>query len=191
MMAHEPRSLGYYGASRWFQGAVLFVMLGALALGLLWALADAKERAEKLVVELTVRNMRSGMQLAMGEALMQQRANEIATWVGNNPVLWLGSPPDGYRGECSAAESRDLDGGAWCFERDSRQLGVPAAQCRSPARGGEWRSVRPVVLARRARSGECGQRRFCRPAYRAGAVLPMGFAVKLKKVVHKRRVSPL
>ena len=95
MIAHEPRSLGYYSASHWLQGAVVFVVLGSLALGLLWALNDAKERAEKQVVELTLRNMRTGMQFAMGEALLRRRESEMASWVGINPVLWLGAPPTG------------------------------------------------------------------------------------------------
>ena len=122
MIPHEPRSLGYFAASHWMQGAVVLVVLGSLAMGLLWALSDVKERAERQVVDLTVRNMRTGMQLAMGEALMQQREREIATWVGGNPVNWLGAPPGGYRGECSAEEGRALSGGEWCFERASREL---------------------------------------------------------------------
>jgi hypothetical protein len=122
MMPHEPRSLGYYAASHWMQGAMVLVVLGSLALGLLWALGDMKERAEKQVVDLTIRNMRTGMQLAMGEALIQQREREIASWVGGNPVGWLEAPPPGYRGECSAEESRGLSSGEWCFERVSREL---------------------------------------------------------------------
>ena len=122
MIPHEPRSLGYFAASHWMQGAVVLVVLGSLAMGLLWALNDVKERAERQTVDLTLRNMRTGMQLAMGEALMQQREREIDTWVGGNPVNWLGAPPGGYRGECSAEESSGLSGGEWCFERVSREL---------------------------------------------------------------------
>ncbi len=122
MMAHEPRTLGYYAASHWFQAAVVFLMLGALALILLRALNEVEERAERQAVELTLRNMRTGMKLAMGEAMMQQREGEMAAWVGSNPVRWLGSPPGAYRGECSVEESRNLSGGEWCFERNRRQL---------------------------------------------------------------------
>jgi hypothetical protein len=62
------------------------------------------------------------MQLAMGEALMQRREGEIASWAGSNPVRWLGAPPVGYRGECSAAERRGLAGGEWCFDPERREL---------------------------------------------------------------------
>jgi hypothetical protein len=122
MIAHAPRTLGYYASSHWLQGAAVFVVVGALAVGLLRALNDALERAERQVVELTLRNMRTGMQLAMGEAMMRQREGEIAAWAGSNPMRWLDSPPEGYRGECTAGESRDLSGGQWCFDRVGRQL---------------------------------------------------------------------
>ena len=122
MIPHEPRTLGYYASSSWFQWPVLFVVIGLLAVGLLSALDDAKERAERLTVELTIRNMRTGMRVAMGEMLIEQREGEIATWEGSNPIRWLGGPPNGYRGECTAAERLGLSGGEWCFETEHRQL---------------------------------------------------------------------
>lgn len=122
MMQLQPWRLGYYAASHWFQGAVLLAVLALIFNGLMSALNDASERAEKQGVELTIRNMRTGMKLAMGEAMMQQREGEMAAWVGSNPVRWLGSPPGAYRGECSVEESRNLSGGEWCFERNRRQL---------------------------------------------------------------------
>jgi len=122
MIPSEPRRLGYYAASQWFQWAVLFCVLAALSIGLLWALSDVKERAEKLAVDLTVRNMRTGMQLAMGEALMHQHEAEIALWVGSNPVRWLSSEPKGYRGACSQAEGSELKGGEWCFDSEQKKL---------------------------------------------------------------------
>ncbi len=122
MILLQPRSLGYYAASHWFQGAVLLAVLALIVVRLMSALNDASERAEKQAVELTLRNMRTGLKLAMGEVMMQQRESEMAAWVGSNPVRWLGSPPGGYRGECSTEESRNLSGGEWCFERYRREL---------------------------------------------------------------------
>ncbi len=122
MIAREPRTLGYYAGSHWFQWAVLFVSIGLLVVvGILPALDDASERAERQAVELTIRNMRTGMQLAMGEAIMRQREGEIATWIASNPVRWLGSSPVGYRGACSMAV-KALAGGEWCFDDASRVL---------------------------------------------------------------------
>lgn len=122
MTLTAPRTLGYYARSAWFQGAIYLLLAVLLGARLLVALNEAQERAEKLAVELTVRNMRTGMQLAMGEALMHRREGEIASWVGSNPVRWLGAPPDGYLGECSGAEARALPVGRWCFDRERHEL---------------------------------------------------------------------
>jgi len=122
MTSHEPRTLGYYAGSRWFQWSVVCLVTGMLVLGLLSALKDVEARAERQMVDLTIRNMRTGMQLAMGEALMHQREGEIAGWAGSNPVRWLERPPAGYRGECSPISIKDLDQGIWCFAPESGNL---------------------------------------------------------------------
>ena len=103
MTPHEPRRLGYYATKKWVQHAVLFVVVGLIAVGLISALGDATEQAERQIVELTIRNMRTGMQRAMGEALMHQREGEMASWAGSNPVRWLDSPPAVARAPVSAA----------------------------------------------------------------------------------------
>ena len=122
MTPREPRHPDYYVGKNWFQWAVLLVILGLLAIGLISALNDVKDEAERQMVDLTMRNMRTGMQLAMGEALMHQREVEIGTWAGANPVRWLGSSPTGYRGNCSALESQALSGGEWCFVSELSEL---------------------------------------------------------------------
>jgi len=150
MMAHEPRTLGYYAASHWFQAALVFLMLGALALVLLRALSEVEEQAERQVVELTLRNMRTGMQFAMAEALMRQRESDIAAWAGSDPTRWLEVPPADYRGDCSAEERRNLPEGAWCFERGGRELAYrprDTKQLRNPDSGQQcsqlaWRVAR-------------------------------------------------
>lgn len=122
MIAHESRRLGHYAGTKWFQWAVLLVLCGLLAGGLIGALEDAKGRAEQQAVELTIRNMRTGLQLAMGEALMQQRQGEIAGWAGSNPVRWLGRSPTGYGGECNNTGDRRPGAGAWCFDVRQKEL---------------------------------------------------------------------
>lgn len=122
MVAHEARSIGYYTGKKWFQWAVLFLLIGALAIGLISALNDAKVVAERQMLDLTIRNMRTGMQLAMGEALMQGRQREIADWAGSNPLRWLGTKPVGYRGECTRYGAKALQIGEWCFDATRSEL---------------------------------------------------------------------
>jgi hypothetical protein len=117
-----PRAYDHYAGSRWLVHAVTIVAILLLMGWLLAALQEAEERAEKLMVELTWRNMRTGLQIAVGEALMSGRDGEIAGWEGSNPVRWLGAEPGGYRGECTARFARELPKGAWCFDRERREL---------------------------------------------------------------------
>lgn len=122
MIRATARAYDYYAGSRWLVHAVTIVAILLLAGWLLAALQEAEERAEKLMVELTWRNMRTGLQIAMGEALMSGRDKEIAGWEGSNPVRWLGSEPSGYRGECAARLAGELPKGAWCFDSGRREL---------------------------------------------------------------------
>ena len=122
MSAKEPRRLGYYSNAHWFQGAVVLVILGGLALWLLNALEDAKEAVERQNVELSIRQIRTGLQLAKGLELIQQRKINVAAWVGMNPIDWMAAPPRGYHGECPAQEARDLLIDEWCFDVRSREL---------------------------------------------------------------------
>lgn len=115
----RPGTLGYYTGSRWLSAAVAVALIGALAVALLGALEEAEERAEAVLVEVTVRNMRTGLQIAMGEAITHGREKEIAGWAGSNPVRWLGTDPVGYLGDCPGGS---LPPGAWCFDRERREL---------------------------------------------------------------------
>jgi hypothetical protein len=115
------RELNWWTASRWLSFAVSATVIAILAALLLDALKHEEERAEKLMVELTWRNMRSGLQLAKGEAMLHGREAEMAGWVGTNPLRWLASEPRGYRGEC-ARPGDTLGAGEWCFDPARREL---------------------------------------------------------------------
>lgn len=118
----KPGTLGYYAGSRWFMSAVASGLVCLFSLWLVLALLEAEEATEKMVVESTVRNMRVGLRVAMGEALIAGRENEIAQWVGSDPVRWLGGPPSGHRGECPAAGIESLPVASWCFDKARSQL---------------------------------------------------------------------
>jgi hypothetical protein len=142
MRQNPAPALGPYAGSRWFMGVVALVLVAVFAAWLLNALREAQALAEKMVVEQTIQNMRTGLKVAMGEALIAGRGNEVRTWAGSNPVRWLGGAPkefggdgavsvmggnlsgvpDGYRGDCLTGEIARLPAGAWCFDREARQL---------------------------------------------------------------------
>jgi Tfp pilus assembly protein PilV len=119
MLTHRP---DYYQGSHWFQGVVALTVLGVIVLGFVYTLIEMQERAEKLTVELTTRYMQTGVKLAVGEALLQGRSGEIRTWGGRNPVAFLAGPPQGYKGNCVAADVAALEAGVWCFDEKRREL---------------------------------------------------------------------
>lgn len=106
--------------SRWLPVTVTVGIATVLLVWLLEALNDAQELAERTVVEVTARNMRNGLQLATAEARLHGREHEIPTWVGENPVRWLGGNPSGYMGDC--AGSAVPSAGHWCFDRARGEL---------------------------------------------------------------------
>lgn len=119
MLTHRP---DYYQGSHWFQGIVALTVLGVIVLGFVYALIEMQERAEKLTVELTTRYMQTGLKLAVGEAILHGRSREVRTWVGRNPVEFLAGPPQGYKGNCSAADVSLPAPGVWCFDEKKGEL---------------------------------------------------------------------
>lgn len=156
MIRGPERQTSYWTASRWLPLGVSAVVISLLALWLLAALEETEERAEALMVELIHRNMRTGLALAMGEALLQGREAQIVSWAGANPVRWLGHEPQGYRGECDRP-AQELGEGEWCFDRVRRELAYRPRHDirRGPGQGAggkdilRWR----VVATQPARSG--------------------------------------
>jgi len=102
------------------------MLTGVLIVGfvywLLEALNEAQEMAEKAIVEVTIRNVRVGMQLAIGEAMLHGRESQISGWVGANPLRWLGAAPDGYVGKCDPGNAGRPSPGHWCFDSERREL---------------------------------------------------------------------
>ncbi|MBS1198464.1 MAG: hypothetical protein H6R18_2249 [Proteobacteria bacterium] len=139
IQAERFRFTDYYQGSRWFPGGVALLLILLFALWLLASLAEMQERSEKLMVELTIRNVRVGLKVAMVQAMAHGQEGEIRRWAGRNPLLWLGAIPegnmdiakaesnltvipDGYGGNCTPQEMRELAGGSWCFDPDSGEL---------------------------------------------------------------------
>lgn len=99
--------------------AVVAALFGVLALTLLERLTELEQDGERLEVELTVRNMRVGLQLAIGEKLMRGEEDRLAELLGMNPVSFLGRLPQGYVEEVGAGGTVP---GAWRYDEKSRVL---------------------------------------------------------------------
>jgi len=110
----EPQHFSYYTGSRWLNFAIAMLLIAVVSLWLAASLRETEERTEKMLVELAVRRMNMGLQLAMGEAMMHERGREIPGWAGSNPTRWLDGKLQGYVGDCP--RTGDLAEGGWCFD---------------------------------------------------------------------------
>ena len=113
--------LARWVGARWLPGLVSVVVVAILAAILLQKLDEVGEDAERLLLDMTVRNMRTGLQLAIGDAIIHGREGELVTWVGRDPTIWLGQAPAGHLGDCHGGPA-SLAGGKWCFDGATRIL---------------------------------------------------------------------
>jgi hypothetical protein len=84
-------------------------------------LLEYQERAEKTLVDLTVRNLRATLRWQVAQRMVHGAAGDLVALLDANPVAWLERPPAGYVGEI-AGEAPDLAGGSWYFNTAARQL---------------------------------------------------------------------
>lgn len=142
VQTHRFRLLDFYAGSRWFSGVVALILIGLFSLWLVASLVEMQERSEKLMVELKIRNIKVGLKVAMLQAMFHGKEGEIPTWVGSNPLRWLGALPESqsgddavratesslaavssdFRGNCSHQEIQELPAGEWCFEPEQGEL---------------------------------------------------------------------
>ncbi|MCK9381253.1 MAG: hypothetical protein M0P95_09335 [Sulfuritalea sp.] len=128
------------GANK-FEFAITVAIFGVLATALLVRLDTIQAEAERAEVNLTVRNIRVGIQLAIGERIMrgeEDRINEVAE---ASPVDFLGHRPRGFT-EGRVAQSS----GQWAYDPVRRELSylprLPGAF--ADARELRWRYVARV-----------------------------------------------
>lgn len=101
-----------------FQVSVVVAVMAVLAAVLLNALHYVQEKAERTVMEATVRNMERGLEIEVRTREIHGQLASIRELVGANPVTWLERPPEGYTGVCK--KTRAL--GEWCFDETTREI---------------------------------------------------------------------
>lgn len=94
---------------------VVVTIFGILCVVLLNSMRYYQERAEKVVMEATARNIRSGLRFELAHRMIHQRHAEIPQLASENPVKWLSSPPSNYLGEFAGPPAK-LEKGSWYFD---------------------------------------------------------------------------
>ncbi|MDP2794192.1 MAG: hypothetical protein Q8O25_08965 [Sulfurisoma sp.] len=95
-----------------FEFAIVVSIFGVLAFVFLARMERVQGDAERTEVQLTIRHMRVGMQLAVGELIMHGEEHRMAELAAINPVRFLEKKPPGYEGEATSPSRR----GGWVFD---------------------------------------------------------------------------
>lgn len=124
-----------------FEFAVTVAIFGVLATLLLLRLNAIQEEAERTEVDLTIRNIRVGVQLAIGERIMRGEEERIVEVAQASPVDLLGHRPRGFTDDKLAQAP-----GQWAYDPLRRELSyvprLPGAFADSPEL--RWRYVARV-----------------------------------------------
>lgn len=76
--------------------------------------------AERELVDLTLRNMRTGLRLHVMTLSMEGKREQIVRLADSNPITWLGQFPADYLGELSQSPPEESRG--WYFSQATREL---------------------------------------------------------------------
>lgn len=102
--------------------AVAAALIGGTSLFLLNALSRLHEEAEKTYVEISIRNLNSGLLLRQSQLMIEGRENEFRDLPAQNPVDWLPVPLDGYVLSPACGTSEAPREGQWCWSPAERRL---------------------------------------------------------------------
>jgi general secretion pathway protein G len=97
----------------------IVLVIGGIALE---RLLYHQEYSEKVAMELTALNVKSGLRLKVGELILARRFDEVPKLAGDNPVNWLGARPANYLGELFDPNLEDIPPGGWYYDRKRREL---------------------------------------------------------------------
>jgi general secretion pathway protein G len=80
-----------------------------------------QEYAEKTAMEMTAKNIRTGLRYKVADLILDNRMAEISTLADENPLNVLAEKPPNYLGELDSAPMVDPKG-QWYFDRRNREL---------------------------------------------------------------------
>lgn len=105
-----------FGASK-FEFAVTVMIFGVLAAALLIRLNAIQAEVERTEVDLTIRNIRAGIQLAIGERIMRGEEHRLGELAQASPIDFLGHRPRAFADGPEAEIS-----GQWAYDPVRREL---------------------------------------------------------------------
>jgi hypothetical protein len=102
--------------------AVMAAIVGLLAAKLLRTETLYQEQAEKAAVEQMLGTLRSALHLQLAQLVANGNTAGIGSFVGQNPMDWLGEKPKNYVGVYYSPEAGKIESGNWYFDMGSKSL---------------------------------------------------------------------
>jgi hypothetical protein len=119
-MCNSGAAFRQFGASL-LELSVAILVICVLSATMLQRLFYVQEYAEKVAMELMISNFRTALRVKVGELLIADRATEIVSLAGANPVDWLAGRPENYLGALNGASGAVLEG-QWYFDAAKQEL---------------------------------------------------------------------
>ena len=119
-MGNSGAAFRQSGASA-LEFSVAILIISVLSATILQRLFYVQEYAEKVAMELMISHFRTALRIQVGELLIADRATEISKLAGANPVDWMESRPENYRGVLNGAAGAAFEG-QWYFDVAKREL---------------------------------------------------------------------
>jgi len=104
------------------ESALFAAIAGVLIAVLLDQLFDYLELAERAMVEVTLSNVQSGLNVRLAHDLLTGRATDLAAWRKNNPLTLARAIPTHYLGESYRPRLDEVDPPAWLFDTATTEL---------------------------------------------------------------------
>lgn len=105
-----------------FELAISLTIIGLLGAFLSERMLRYQEYAEKTAMEVTVRNLQTGLRWQVADLMMGDRLDEVDRLLQDNPISWLESPPPNYIGERADGRQSDAVRGNWYFDTLRKEL---------------------------------------------------------------------
>jgi prepilin-type N-terminal cleavage/methylation domain-containing protein len=117
------RKCGYRHAGfSLFELLVGITIVGLLGTALSERMLRYQEYAEKTAMEVTARNIATGLRMQVADLMMRDRLYELDRLLQANPIAWLAVPPPNYLGERASAPEDTVARGKWYFDSGRRVL---------------------------------------------------------------------
>jgi general secretion pathway protein G len=113
-------------------------------------MAFYQEYAEKMAMELTAANIRTGLRFRVADLMLANRMAEVPALADENPINWLAEKPENYLGAFDGVPPEPTRG-KWYFDLRNRQLVYTVNNRRHfESHGGQDFSVRYRATRQRA-----------------------------------------